>query len=84
MFFGTECSHCHAMEPVVERLESELGIRIERLEIWHNDQNAELMEQYDSGFCGGVPFFYSEETREKICGEAPYDRLKAWAEGKAS
>ena len=78
MFFGTECPHCHTMDPVVDRLEKEIGRKLHRLEVWHNEANSELLKSYDQGFCGGVPFFYNEETGEKICGETPFDRLKVW------
>ena len=81
MFYGTECPHCHEMDPIIDRLEKEIGKPILRLEIWHNEENAQLMERCDNGFCGGVPFFYNEESGEKICGGAPYDRLKQWATG---
>ena len=87
MFSGTECSHCKEMHPLVEKLEKELGIKLTRLEVWHNSDNANLMKRLDKDeegneFCGGVPFFYNEKTGKKICGNVKYDRLKAWAEGK--
>ena len=79
MFYGTECEHCHEMMPLVERLEKEERIKIERVEVWHNGKNASLLEKYDRGFCGGVPFFYNTKTEKWICGSANYDDLKAWA-----
>jgi thiol-disulfide isomerase/thioredoxin len=81
-FYGTECSHCIAMAPMIERLERELGVKIEKIEVWHNKQNEMLMTQYDRGYCGGVPFFYNETTKKWICGEADYSTLKKWALGK--
>lgn len=81
MFYGTECPHCHEMDAVIDRLEKEIGKKVERLEIWHDEENAQFMERCDSGFCGGVPFFYNEGSGEKICGAVPYDRLKQWATG---
>ena len=79
MFYGTECSHCHNVMPIVDRLNKEGRVKIMKVEVWHNDKNAELMEKYDRGFCGGVPFFYNENTEEWICGETDYDTLKTWA-----
>ena len=79
MFYGTECEHCHEMMPLVERLEKEERVKIERVEVWHNSKNAALLEKYDRGFCGGVPFFYNTKTEKWICGSANYDDLKAWA-----
>ncbi len=79
MFYGTECAHCHNVMPIVDRLNKEGKVRITKLEVWHNDKNAAFMEKVDKGFCGGVPFFYNENTGEWICGETDYDTLKTWA-----
>lgn len=59
-FYGTECPHCITMAPLVQRLEKEFKVKVEKIEVWHNAKNAELMRQYDRGFCGGVPFFFNE------------------------
>lgn len=80
-FYGTECVHCREMEPLMERLEKEEGIKITRLEIWHNSKNAELFQKYDNGKCGGIPFFYNTKTGKWICGSASYEKLKEWAKG---
>ncbi len=77
-FYGNECSHCHAMMPLVDKLISE-GIKIEKLETWHNKQNALLFEKKEQGICGGVPFFYNDETGASICGEASEDEVRKWA-----
>jgi len=81
-FYGTECPHCIRMQPLIERLQKEEGLTVERFEVWHNDENREKMMQYDRGFCGGVPFFINTETNKWICGEAPYEEFKAWAKGQ--
>ena len=81
-FWGRECPHCKAMNPLIEKLEKELHVKVEQLEVWHNETNARLYAQYDKGLCGGVPFFFNEATGGWICGEARYDALKAWALGK--
>ena len=81
-FYGTECVHCHQMEPMIEKLERELKIKIKKIEVWHNSQNAQLMERYDKGYCGGVPFFINTKTGKWICGETSYENLKKWASGK--
>lgn len=81
-FTGAECPHCHEMEPWVERLEKELKVKVEKLEVWHNSKNAELLKEYDKGFCGGVPFFFNKKTGKWICGSVDYNTLKKWAEGK--
>ncbi len=63
----------------MERLGDEIGIKIERLEVWHNEANAKRMKEYDKGYCGGVPFFYNKKTEKWICGAVDYERLKKWA-----
>jgi|TARA_B100001964_G_C14254776_1_gene611787 thiol-disulfide isomerase/thioredoxin len=86
-FYGTECVHCKEMEPIIEKIQKELGVKITRLEVWHNSENAKLLQAYDKDengdeFCGGIPFFYNEKTKGKICGNTKIEKLKAWAEGK--
>jgi len=67
------------MELLVERLETEEGVSIGKLEVWHHEANAKIMREYDKGYCGGVPFFFNKKTGKWICGEADYERLKQWA-----
>ena len=81
-FYGTECSHCKSMEPLMARLEDEEGVVIQRLEVWHNEENARLMREYDRGYCGGVPFLYNTRNGKWICGSVSYEKLKDWALGK--
>jgi thiol-disulfide isomerase/thioredoxin len=85
MFHGKECPHCRAMHPLVDRLEKEEGIVFERLEVWHDEKNADLMRTYRpliSAKCGGqlrVPTFLNPEANDAVCGELPYEKLKEWA-----
>lgn len=81
-FYGEECPHCIAMMPLVERLEKETGLKVERYEVWHNEENGRKMEQYDKGLCGGVPFFFNTDTNDFICGESSFEELKKWALAK--
>ena len=67
------------MEPFLERLKKEEKVKIEKLEVWHNTKNAELLRQYDKGHCGGVPFYYNTGTGKWICGAATYTQFKKWA-----
>ena len=80
-FYGTECVHCNEMRPLIERLESETGMQVTRVEVWHNEQNARRLMDIDKGFCGGVPFFFNKKTGKWICGSTSYEKLKAWAMG---
>ena len=78
-FYGTECHFCILMQPVVEKLENEEGVKLKKIEVWHNEANARLMQQVDRGFCGGVPFFFNVKTGKWICGATSYEKLKQWA-----
>ncbi len=78
-FYGRECPHCETMESVIVKLEKDTGVKVERLEVWHSDKNMKLLESYDKGVCGGVPYFYNIETKKSICGEVTIDELKSWA-----
>ena len=82
-FDGEECPHCIKMKPSIEQLEQELGVEVQKFETWHNPENEEKRKKFDAdGDCGGVPYFVNEESGKNICGEASYEELKAWAEGK--
>jgi len=82
MFYGTECKHCHEMMPFLAKLEEETGLKTEQLETWHDSGNKALLDKYDAGKCGGVPFFYNEDTEAWICGATTYEKIKEWATGK--
>lgn len=79
-FFGQECPHCFRMKPLLKKAEEELGVKFESCETWHNEENARLMEQYDKGYCGGVPFFYNTATNKWICGEVSYEEFKSFVQ----
>lgn len=85
MFHARECPHCRKMMPLVEKLEKEEGVALEKLEVWHDEKNADLMRSYKSilaSKCGGqlrTPTFFNTETNDVICGEVPYETLKDWA-----
>ena len=80
-FYGEECPHCHDMLPIVDKLIAE-GIKIEKLEAWHNEENAKKQEGLDSGKCGGVPFFINEESEQWICGGTTEENIRKWAAGE--
>jgi len=85
LFYARECPHCRRMLPLVDRLETETGVVLERLEVWHDEANADLMRSYRSVIgpkCGGqlrTPTFLNTETNDLLCGEVDYETLKAWA-----
>ena len=85
MYYGAECPHCHAMMPLVAKLEKEAKIKIEKKEVWHNEENADEMRSHEdiiSHSCGGemgVPCFFSKKKKQALCGETPYREFKEWA-----
>jgi len=81
MFYGTECTHCHEMDPLIKKLEEEEKIEVERVEVWHDEKNMADLQKLDNGKCGGVPFFYNKKNDKWICGSANYEKLKEWALG---
>jgi thiol-disulfide isomerase/thioredoxin len=85
MFHARECPHCKAMMPLVDRLENEERIKFEKLEVWHDEKNQDLMRSYRPDIapkCGGelrTPTFFNPGTKDALCGEVPYEKLKDWA-----
>ena len=77
MFNSKNCEGCEAMNPLVEKLEQEQGLKVERLEVWYNNDNQKLLSQY--AVIAATPFFYNESTEKKILGECDYESLKSWA-----
>jgi hypothetical protein len=40
----------------------------------------EMVKQFDKDDgCGGLPFYYDEQTGKWLCGEVKYEELKVWA-----
>ena len=81
-FYGTECVSCREMEPLVEKLEKELTVKLKRIEVWHNSQNAAYLEKLDMNRCGSVPYFHNLKTGKWLCGKVDYETLKKWALGQ--
>lgn len=80
-FYGKECPHCLAIAPLIEKLKKNAGVAIEQYEVWHNEENAKKLKEYDKIECGGVPFFINTDTKKAICGETTYEDLEKWAKG---
>ncbi|MDP4038659.1 MAG: thioredoxin family protein [bacterium] len=86
-FYGETCPHCIVMRPVIEKIEDELGIKIDKKEVWNNEENRLFMEKYFdqlSEACGGmpgVPSFINTKTNQALCGEHEDKTIKLWATG---
>ena len=83
-FYGTECPHCKRMEKHLDKLEKEESVKVQRLEIWHNEDNNKMLEKLDCEDepCGGVPFFLNQKNNKTLCGEVTYKEVKEWAKGE--
>ena len=68
------------MRLLVEKLEKELNLKVDSLEVWYDQENKKLLEKY-AGLMT-VPFFYNEATGKKISGETDFGTLERWALGK--
>lgn len=85
MFVGTDCPHCNTMRPLVAKLGFEEGLIIQERDVWKNERDARLLENYQSEVmkndpeCDGIPFFYNTRNATYLCGEVSYKSLKAWA-----
>jgi thiol-disulfide isomerase/thioredoxin len=85
MFYGKECPYCVEMMPLVDQLEKESGVKVTRLEVWHDKKNEKVMMRFAAqlklagGGNLGVPSFYNAKTKEAICGEQSYENLRSWA-----
>jgi len=83
-FYGQECPYCVEIIPEVDRLEKEEDVEVERVEVWHNEENHKRMESlkrlYDQECEGNfvVPSFYDQETNRLICDPKTYENLKSW------
>lgn len=80
-FYGDSCPHCINMKPLVEKMEKALDVKVEKYEVWNDEENAKKMDQYDTGLCGGVPFFYNTKTKKFLCGSSTEEELHKWAQG---
>lgn len=84
-YYGLECPICEAMRTQLDKLEAELGVGIDRFEVWHNPDNMAKVEQFEKekGIeIKGIPFFYNKQTGGILFGSVPYKKLKAWALGQ--
>jgi glutaredoxin len=81
-FSGADCPHCDLMRRLVERLDYEFQIPVEEKEVWNNESNYRLMENYTTeSDCPGIPVFVNTKTGVTLCGEVSYKQLTAWAQG---
>lgn len=81
-FSGADCPHCDVMRHLIERLYTEFGIQVEEREVWRNESNYRLLENYTNNHeCPGIPVFVNTQTGVLLCGEVTYRQLLSWAQG---
>ena len=44
-FYGTECTHCHEMDPLHQKLADEEGLKLKKLEMWHNARERKILRR---------------------------------------
>jgi len=88
-FHGADCPHCKHMMPIVENIEKEIKMKIEKREVWYDDDNADMMRKYEDIIRKGspdgdmgVPAFVDIKNKEALIGEQTKEDLKAWLMGK--
>jgi hypothetical protein len=69
------------MEPVLERLEEDLGTKVRRINIFRRKEFMGLLEAIGFDECGSIPFYYNRRTGQAICGPTSYLNLKRWGTG---
>jgi hypothetical protein len=75
------------MMPIVQELEKNLDLKIDKREVWQDEANHKLMQKYSDilekaceGMLG-VPTFYNTQSKQALCGEQTLENLKIWALG---
>jgi hypothetical protein len=80
-FVSDEYDHCKQMEPVLKRLEDDLGTVVRRINIFRRREFMGLLEAMGHNDCGTLPFYYNRRTGQAICGATSYLNLKRWGTG---
>lgn len=74
---------CDEMEKIVRKVEKELNVKVERLDILRDRFARNLYEKIDEvEFKGKVPLLYHRESLQSIYGLDTKERVRAWAKGR--
>lgn len=74
-------SDCEQMEPVIERLEEDLGTTVRRINVSRRREFMAALEVMGHDECGRFPFYYNRRTGQAICGATTYLNLKKLGTG---
>ena len=80
-FVSDDYDHCEQMEPVLKRLEDDLGTVIRRIDIARRREFMGLLEAMGHNDCGTLPFYYNRRTGQAVCGATTYVNLRRWGTG---
>jgi hypothetical protein len=70
------------MRKLLQRLDHEFGITVSECEVFENESNYRLLENYTKQKkCPGTPVFVNTRTGVVLCGEVSYSQLRDWAQG---
>lgn len=72
---------CEQMEPVVQRLEEEMNVKVRRINAFRRREFFTLLEAMGHDECGNLPFYYNRRSAQAVCGATTYKNLKLWAGG---
>ena len=80
MFYGATCPMTTRAEPIVAKVETALNTKVDRLEVYKNEENLKKYKEVGGlELCGGVPFFYNTKTGSTVCGVREEAIITAWA-----
>lgn len=80
-FESDDYDHCRQMQPVLRRLEEDLGTLIRRINIARRKEFLGVLEAMGHNDCGTLPFYYNRRTGQAICGATSYMNLRRWGTG---
>jgi hypothetical protein len=80
-FHSDQVENAGYMEPILQRLERELGTRIRRVNIMRKREYMNVLETIGHDECGTFPFYFNRKTGQAVCGPTSYMNLRRWAEG---
>lgn len=80
-FHTDNCDQCEQMEPVLQRLEDDLGTKIRRINVLRRREFLGLLECVGHDEFGGFPFYFNRRTAQAVGGATSYYNLKKWGTG---
>jgi len=75
-------AECDYMESVVESIERDLNVRVQRFDIVRDRWARILYDKLDESNTQRMPLLYHRESRQSIYGPVDTNRVRAWAKGR--